>query len=88
MEWTSILVAVITALGSFLGVYYANKKSSEKTKALLEFRLNLLEQKMDKHNKVIERVYNLEERAALIEERIRVSNHRIDDLENQERSVK
>lgn len=82
MDWTSILVAVITALGSFIGVYYANRKTAEKTKALLEYRLNQLEKKMDKHNQVIERVYNLEERAALIEERIRVSNHRIDDLEN------
>lgn len=82
MDWTSIIVAAVTALGSFLGVYYANRKSSEKTKALLEYRLNLLEKKMDKHNQVIERVYNLEERAALVEERIRVSNHRIDDLEN------
>lgn len=81
MEWTSILVAVITALGSFLGVYYANKRNAEKTQALLELRLQTLERKMDKHNQVIERVYNLEERAAVIEEKIRVGNHRIDDLE-------
>lgn len=81
MEWTSILVAVITALGSFLGVYYANKKSSEKTKALLEYRLNQLETKMDKHNQVIERVYRLEEQQAVTDEKIRVANHRIDDLE-------
>ena len=81
MEWTSILVAVITALGSFLGVYYANKKSSEKTKALLEYRLNQLENKMDKHNQVIERVYRLEEQQAVTDEKIRVANHRIDDLE-------
>ncbi len=81
MEWTSILVAVITALGSFLGVFYANKKSSEKTKALLEYRLNQLENKMDKHNQVIERVYRLEEQQAVTDEKIRVANHRIDDLE-------
>lgn len=81
MDWTSILVAVITALGSFLGVYYANKKSSEKTKALLEYRLNQLETKMDKHNQVIERVYHLEEAQAVTDEKIRVANHRIDDLE-------
>ena len=81
MDWTSILVAVITALGSFLGVFYANKKASEKTKALLEYRLNQLESKMDKHNQVIERVYKLEEAQAVTDEKIRVANHRIDDLE-------
>ena len=81
MDWTSIIVAVVTALGSFLGVYYANKKSSEKTKALLEYRLNQLETKMDKHNQVIERVYRLEEQQAVTDEKIRVANHRIDDLE-------
>lgn len=81
MEWTSILVAVITALGSFLGVFYANRKSSEKTKALLEYRLNQLEHKMDRHNQVIERVYRLEERAEVTDERIKVVNHRIEDLE-------
>lgn len=81
MDWTSIIVAVVTALGSFLGVYYANRKSSEKTKALLEYRLNQLETKMDKHNQVIERVYRLEEQQAVTDEKIRVANHRIDDLE-------
>lgn len=81
MDWTSIIVAVVTALGSFLGMYYANKKNSEKTQALLEYRLRALETKMDRHNQVIERVYKLEERAEVVDERIRVANHRIEDLE-------
>ena len=81
MDWTSIIVAVVTALGSFLGVYYANRKSAEKTQALIEYRLRALESKMDKHNQVVERVYKLEERAEVVDERIRVANHRIDDLE-------
>lgn len=40
-----------------------------------------LEEKVDKHNSVIERTFKLEEQAALIEERIKVANHRIEDLE-------
>lgn len=78
MDWTSIIVAVVTAIGSFLGVYYANRKNQ----ALLSYRLEQLEKAVNKHNRVIERVYNLEERAAILEEKIRVSNHRISDLEN------
>ena len=81
MDWTSIIVAAVTALGSFLGVYYANRKSAEKAQALISYRLEQLEKAVNKHNRVVERVYNLEERAAIIEEKIRVGNHRIDDLE-------
>lgn len=81
MDWTSIIVAVVTALGSFLGVFYANKKTSEKTNALIGYRLEQLEKAVNKHNQVVERVYRLEERAEVTDERIRVANHRIDDLE-------
>lgn len=77
MEWTSILVAVITALGSFAGVYFANRK----TQALVLYRLQQLETAVNRHNQVVERVYKLEERAEVVDERIKVANHRIDDLE-------
>ena len=62
----SIIVALITGGLSLLGVYMANRKSS----ALLEYRLGQLEEKMDKHNQVIERVYRLEERTELQEAEI------------------
>ena len=81
MDWTSIIVAAVTAAGSFLGVYYANKKTSEKTNALIGYRLEQLEKAVNKHNQVVERVYRLEERAEVTDERIRVANHRIEDLE-------
>ena len=38
---------------------------------------------MDKHNTVIERTYKLEETQAVMEEQIKVANHRIAELENQ-----
>ena len=77
MDWTSIFVAVITALGSFAGVYFANRKSQ----ALVLYRLQQLEAAVNRHNQVVERVYKLEERAEVTDERIRVANHRIEDLE-------
>lgn len=77
MDWTSIIVAVVTALGSFAGVYFANRK----TQALVLYRLQQLETAVNRHNQVVERVYKLEERAEVTDERIRVANHRIDDLE-------
>ena len=62
------------------GAYLANRKSS----ALIAYRLDKLEEKVDKHNSVIERTFKLEEQAALIEERIKVANHRIEDLEKEQ----
>ena len=49
---------------------------------LTNYRIEQLELKVEKHNKVVERVYALEKEEAVIEEEIKVANHRIDDLEN------
>ena len=72
-----IIIAALSLVGTLVGVYLANRKSS----ALIAYRLEKLEEKVDKHNSVIERTFKLEEQAALIEERIKVANHRIEDLE-------
>ena len=77
MDWTSIIVAIVTALGALAGTYFANRRSS----ALIAYRLSELEKKQDKHNAVIERTYKLEERTELQDEKIKVANHRLDDLE-------
>ena len=74
----SIIVALITGGLSLLGVYLSNRKSA----ALIEYRLKELEKKQDKHNEVIERTYKLEDRANVMEEKMKVANHRIDDLEH------
>lgn len=72
-----IIIAVLSMVGTLAGAYLANRKSA----ALIAYRLDKLEEKVDKHNSVIERTFKLEEQAALIEERIKVANHRIEDLE-------
>ena len=77
MDWSSIVVAVITALGSFVAVYLSNRKSA----ALMEYRIDQLERKMDNYNKIQERVHSLEEGQAVHTEQIKVANHRIEDLE-------
>lgn len=73
----SIIVALITGGLSLVGVYLANRKSQ----ALIEYRLDELTQQVQKHNKVIERTYELEKRADVLEEKIKVANNRIADLE-------
>lgn len=73
----TIIVALISFAGTAIGTVGGIVASSR----LTAYRLKQLEQKVEKHNSVIERVYKLEENAAVQEEQIKVANHRIGDLE-------
>lgn len=74
---TEIIVSLIalagSALGTFAGIFFNIKLSN--------YRIEQLEKKVDKHNNLIERTYRLEQHNAVIDEEIKVANHRIDDLE-------
>lgn len=69
-----ILVAILSLVGtlggSLGGILVANKLSN--------YRIHQLELKVDKHN-------NFAERLPVIDEKIKVINYRIDDLENKEK---
>ena len=73
----SLIVAILGFAGTLAGAYMANRKST----ALIAYRLEQLEQKVNKHNQVIERTYELEKHSEVLDEQIKVANHRIDDLE-------
>lgn len=74
-----IIVALIglggSAIGSLFGVLVSGK--------LTEYRLSQLESKVEKHNSLIERTYCLEKKASIYEERLKVANHRISDIEEE-----
>ena len=74
----AVLVALIglagSGMGSVLGVLVSSR--------LTQYRLEQLEKKVDAHNNLIERTYKLEERTELQEEKLRVVNHRLSDLED------
>ena len=73
----AIIVALIglagSAIGSIIGVIASARLTS--------YRLEQLEKRVQAHNNLIERTYKLEERTEIQEEKIKVVNHRIDDLE-------
>jgi len=73
----AIIVALISGAFSFLGVYFSNRKSA----ALVEYRLKQLEEKVQAHNNLVERMYEAEDRLNIQDEKLKVANHRIDDLE-------
>ena len=72
-----IIVALVslagTCIGSVAGILAANK--------LTNYRIEQLENKVEKHNCIIDRVYKLEKHEAVVDEEIAVANHKIDDLE-------
>lgn len=80
----AVVVGIISAVSNVL----VSNKVQEKTNEFTEYKINEikdhikeLEDKQDKHNKVIERTFKLEEHTAVIDEQIKVANHRISDLE-------
>ncbi len=66
---SELLVALLalagTLAGSFGGILVANK--------LVNYRLEQLEKKVEKHNNLVERI-------AMAENEIKIINHKIDDL--------
>ena len=60
------IVAVLSLIGTFVGSFSGIQ--------LIKYRIEQLEKKVEKHNSIVERTY-------LLEEKIKVANHRIEDLE-------
>lgn len=77
----AITVALIglagSAIGSLIGVITSSK--------LTQYRLQQLEKKVDLHNSVIDRVYALEKKASVYDEKFKNETHRIEELENYHR---
>lgn len=78
-----IVVALITCGGTILGVWLQNRKHNRDISELIEYRVGKLEEKQDKHNNMIERVYQLEGAVELLDNKIKSSNYRIKDLEEE-----
>lgn len=73
----TIIVALISLAGSAVGSLFGIVVNSK----LTNYRLEQLENRVNKHNNLIERTYDLEKVTRVQAEKIAVANHRIDDLE-------
>lgn len=67
---TEVIVGMLSLLGTLLGTLGGIVASSK----LISYRIEQLEKKVDKHNSFAERI-------PVMEEQIKVINHRIEDLE-------
>jgi len=80
-EMEQIIVAVITGVATVVAVIITNNRSNrdmdaklDKAQAVTETKLDALTDEVRKHN-------NFAQRVPVIEEQIKVANHRIEDLE-------
>ena len=62
----TVIVAIISLLGTLLGSFGGTQ--------LVKYRIEQLEKKVEKHNSIVEITY-------ILEEKVKVANHRIEDLE-------
>ena len=62
----TVIVAIISLLGTLLGSFGGTQ--------LVKYRIEQLEKKVEKHNSIVEKTY-------ILEEKVKVENHRIEDLE-------
>lgn len=70
---SEIMVALLALVGTLAGTFGGILTSSK----LTAYRIQQLEEKVDRHNQFAERI-------PIIEEKIKVINHRLNDLEEKE----
>ncbi len=70
----TIIAAGISAAVTLAVCMINNSSQQEKTRALLEYKLEELTKRVEEHNSVVKRTF-------ILEEKIKVANHRIEDLE-------
>ena len=73
--WISVLGSVVVGLLTLIGVLASNSRAQ----AITETRLEDLTREVREHN-------NFARRMPVVEEQIKVMNHRISDLENERRN--
>lgn len=72
----TIIVPLLSLLGTILGTFGGILTASK----LTNYRIEQLEKKVEKHNHVIERVYELEKQEAVIDEEIKNMSHQIEEF--------
>lgn len=73
----TIIVASISLIGTLAGTFGGIMTSNH----LTGYRIQKLEEQVAKHNNLVERVFRLEDNDKLLDEKIKVANKRIADLE-------
>ena len=92
MEWIGLIGTIITAIGSLTAVIVSNRANNEKMlhqmelqqvniRAELKQAQAVTDTKIDELTREVREHNNFAKRMPVIEDQIRVANHRIEDLE-------
>lgn len=65
---SEVVVALLSLVGTFIGTIGGILASQK----LTSYRISKLEEKVDKHNNLIDRMYKIETRVTLIEDEMKV----------------
>ena len=77
----AIIVALITGGLSLLGIIYSSNKAARAMDSKLDKQQAVMETKMDELTREVREHNNFAKRMPVVEEQIKVINHRIEDLE-------
>lgn len=77
----AIIVALITGGLSLIGVIFSNSSSNRRVEASLEKAQAVTDTKIDELTREVREHNNFAKRMPVVEEQIKVINHRINDLE-------
>lgn len=77
----AIICAIVTGGLSLLGIIYASNKSASKVDAKLNSQQAVIETKIEELTREVREHNNFARRMPVVEEQIKVINHRLQDLE-------
>lgn len=80
----SIIVAIITGGLSLIGVVFSNMSSNRKIETKLTTQQAVTETKIEELTREVRAHNNFAQRIPVLEEQMKVANHRISDLERRE----
>lgn len=78
----SIIVALITGGLSLIGVIITSRSSGKKVQQQLEVAQAVTDTKIEELTREVRRHNGFADRVPILEEKMKVANHRIDDLEH------
>lgn len=79
----AIIVAIITGSLSLIGVIVSNNRTAQSMDAKLDKQQAITETKLEELTREVRAHNNFAQRVPVLEEQIKVVNHRIADLEQQ-----
>lgn len=82
---SSIIVSIVSAAATITGVIISTRASNREIQHKLETHQAVIDTKIDNLTTAVNKHNHFAERMPVIEEQIKVINHRLDDLERSEK---